>query len=160
MRAEFGIGNEPVINLFPRQDAVFTRREILDSETAVRTRAGIAEEQTLRCEFGRSRTQGHLDTHDSFALVVVDSAGNVGGVLGKLNVNDAAGARGEIENPFGNILVPEVDGLDVDPVRQSIHLDAIALRAQIVHLEGSIRVTSCGVWSILGAIGWDQLDRG
>src|SRR5258708_17058621 len=132
MRAEFGIGNEPVINLFPRQDAVFTRREILDSETAVRTRAGIAEEQTLRCEFGRSRTQGHLDTHDSFALVVMDRAGNIGGVRGKPNVYDAAGARGEIQNPSGNIRLSPVHGLDVDPVRQSIHVDAIALWAQIV----------------------------
>src|SRR5258708_1161254 len=157
MRTEFRVGNQATINLFPRQDAVFARREILEAEFAILTGAGLFEQQRLRGEFGRSRTQGHLDTHDSFALVVVDSAGNIGGVRGKPNVYEAAGARGDIENPVGNILVPEVDGLDVDRVRQTIDLDAIALRAKIVHLEGSIRVSSCGVWSIFNAAGWYQL---
>src|SRR5258708_20976077 len=158
MRTEFRVGNQATINLFPRQDAVFARREILEAEFAILTRAGLLEEQSLRGGFSRSRTQGHLDTHDSFAIVVMDCAGNIGGVRGELNVYDAAGTRGEIENPVTNILVPEVDGLDEDPIRQTIHLDAIALRAQIVHLEGSIRVSSCGVWSIFKAVCRYQLD--
>src|SRR5947207_2753889 len=124
MRSESGIGNQPVVNFLPRPDAIFTRREILDAELAVLIRAGLTKEQSLRGGFSRRRTQSYLNIADSFALIVMDRAGNIRGVGRKLNFDDAAHARGEIENSVSDVLVSETDGLDVGPVRRTIHVGA------------------------------------
>ncbi len=81
------------------------------------TCALLLEKQSLRGDCSRRGTQGHLDTHNRVTLFVMDRAGNIGSVPGELNIYDTAGTCGEIENPAGDVFVPEADGLDVGAIR-------------------------------------------